>query len=719
MLKIQKKTRNRFNVLCDLLSLNRLDIAKEALDLTTEDLLKQDIQHLLSNYGLHSTKISSSISYIFKLSHQFPVLMTFDDPVTEEELIMILVSKDLKKTSLYIHSSGIRKVVHQLTLKEFQDITGKNAHEQVEAIWIEPTLVLDTLKIPEGKYSKEEQPWIRFNKLLKLEHQEIKSLVIYAIASGVMSLAWPLAVQTLVNIIAFGTLIQPLIILSLALLGVLLLGALIRVLQIYALEYLERNLFIQLTIDFSRRLPRLDTKVDDAYRPTELVNRFFDIVTIQKSLAVLLLDGLDILLQTSLGLLLLAFYHPALLAFDLILIVGIILSLKLYYKKALKTSIEESNKKYQIAAFFEEMVGAFTLFKTKNALTYAYEYTQKLSNSFLYHRESHFQAILYQIIGLTLIQIIASVGLLGLGGFLVIQGTLSLGQLVAAELVVTIVVGGLTKLARKVSTYYDLLASLEKLGKLVDFPLEPELIENPNLENHDLVGCHLQIEKLSFDPEIAGVWRDHIVSLEVHSGQIVGIFVQDRVPSSPLLDVLFGLRKIESGEIKIDGIRVHERSMQVRAYACLLRSPEWIAASILSNLEISQESKDLDAVEDVLLELGLWDELSMLRDEENKIYGLNYLLDAQGDPLDSNQQIMLAIARVLLSKPRLVMIDGMLDAVNLKQAEIIFKALKKRNITVLMSSNQPHLFKFCDDLYKFVDQQGLVKTNMSSKKESV
>jgi ABC-type bacteriocin/lantibiotic exporter with double-glycine peptidase domain len=719
MLKIQKKTRNRFNVLCDLLNLNRLEIVREALDLTTEDLLKKDIQHLLSNYGLHSTKINSSISYIFKLSHQFPVLITFEDPETEEELMMILVSKDLKKTSLYIHSSGIRKVVHQLTFKEFQDITGKKEYDTVDAIWTEPTLVLDTLKIPEGKYNKEKKPWIRFKKLLKLEHQEIKSLVIYAIASGVMSLAWPLAVQTLVNIIAFGTLIQPLIILSLALLGVLLLGALIRVLQIYALEYLERNLFIQLTIDFSRRLPRLDTKVDDSYRPTELVNRFFDIVTIQKSLAVLLLDGLDILLQTSLGLLLLAFYHPALLAFDVILIFGIFFSLQLYYKTALKTSIDESNTKYQIAAFFEEMVGAFTLFKTKNALRYAYEYTQTLSNTFLSHRESHFQAILYQIIGLTLIQIIASVGLLGLGGFLVIQGTLSLGQLVAAELVVTIVVGGLTKLARKVSTYYDLLASLEKLGKLVDFPLEPELIENPNLENHDLVGCHLQIEKLSFDPKIAGVWRDHIVSLEVHSGQIAGILVQDRVPSSPLLDVLFGLRDIESGDIKIDGIRVHERSMQVRTYACLLRSPEWIAASILSNLEISQESKDLDAVEDVLIELDLWDDLSKLRDEENKIYGVNYLLDAQGDPLDSNQQIMLAIARVILSKPRLVMIDGMLDAVNLKQAEIIFKALKKRHITVLMSSNQPHLFKFCDDLYKFVDQQGLVKTNMSSKKESV
>ena len=345
---------------------------------------------------------------------------------------------------------------------------------------------------------------------------------------------------------------------------------------------------------------------------------------------------------------------------------------------------------------------------------------KKKSNSFLFYRDSHFTAILHQIIGLTLVQILASVGLLGLGGFLVIQGTLSLGQLVAAELVVTIVVGGLTKLTRKVSTYYDLLASLEKLGKLVDFPLEPELIENQNQKPSDLAnqGCSLQIEKLGFDPKIAGVWRDHLVSLEVASGEIVGIFVQDHVPSSPLLDVIFGLRKIHCGEIRIDGERVHERSIQVREYACLLRSPEWIAASILSNLEISQESKDLDAVEDVLIELELWDEILSLKDEEDeKNAGLQYEIDAQGDPLDLNQQIMLAMARVLLSKPRLVMIDGMLDYLNIKQAELIFKALKQRSITVIMSSNQPHLFKFCDGIYKFVQHQGLVKT-AAAKKEN-
>ncbi len=467
----------------------------------------------------------------------------------------------------------------------------------------------------------------------------------------------------------------------------------IRLLQSYALEYLERKLFIELTMDFSRRLPRFDSTVDDHYRPTELVNRFFDISTIQKSMAIILLDGLDILLQTILGLLLLAFYHPALLAFDLFLIIGIVISLKISYRDALKEAIKESDLKYEIAAFFEDMVNAFTLFKTPNAVHYAHEHTQILSNRFLKHRSQHFKYIFSQILGLSVLQIIASVGLLSLGGYLVLQGTLSLGQLIAAELVVTIIVSGLTKLNRKVSTYYDLLASIEKLGKLVDCELEPVFVARDLEALRD--GIELELQNISFDPYIAGAWKNHVIDLKIKANQITGIYAEEKVSSSPLLDTLFGLRPIDGhGKIFVNGQEVQERLIDLRHVTQLIRYPEWISASIEDNLVINQAYRDMNILEDILKELGLWEDICALED------GIQSKMDSQGDPLDIHQQTILAIGRSLLSYPKLLLIDHTLDILNLKKLEKVINALKKRDITVIIISQQPHALKYCHEIYQ-------------------
>jgi ABC-type bacteriocin/lantibiotic exporter with double-glycine peptidase domain len=326
---------------------------------------------------------------------------------------------------------------------------------------------------PAAGLAREARPWRRLRGLLASERRDISVLATYAVVTGLLALATPVAVQTLVNTISFGTLIQPLVILTAVLLVVLTVGAALRLLQFHALEYLERRLFVRLSLDLADRLPRVRASVADRYRPAELVNRFFDIVTVQKALASLLLDGLDVILQTTLGLLLLALYHPALLAFDLLILACIALVFRALGQGATAAALAESDQKYATAAWLEEVAEAPTLFRTAVAQQGARDRAARLAHDYVDARTGHYRAAMRQVIGLTGVQVLASAGVLGLGGWLVLEGSLTLGQLVAAELVVAIVVGGLGKLARKMMTFYDLLAGLEKLGKLVDLPLEP------------------------------------------------------------------------------------------------------------------------------------------------------------------------------------------------------------------------------------------------------
>ena len=242
--------------------------------------------------------------------------------------------------------------------------------------------------------------------------------------------------------------------------------------RVYVIEIIQRRIFARVAGDVSYRLLRVRTEAFDHHHGPELVNRFFDVVTVQKGGALLLMDGLSLLMQTILGMVLLALYHPLLLAFDAFLIVSIALIISILGRGAVESSIKESKAKYATAAWLEEMAALVRTFKSGGAARFAMERADRLARDYLAYRGTHFRIFMRQVVGSLALQAIASAGLLGVGGFLVINRQLTLGQLVAAELIVTAVVSGSSTLGKNFETFYDLLAAIAKLGHLIDLPLE-------------------------------------------------------------------------------------------------------------------------------------------------------------------------------------------------------------------------------------------------------
>ncbi|MEX0818593.1 MAG: ATP-binding cassette domain-containing protein [Pirellulaceae bacterium] len=508
------------------------------------------------------------------------------------------------------------------------------------------------LSVPASEGTTVLEPLQRVVALLRPEWPDIWIVIVFALVIGLLALATPIAVETLVNTVAFGRLLQPVVILSLMLLVVLAFSGALRALQTYVVEIIQRRLFVRVAADIAYRLPRVRADALQGHAARELVNRFFDIVTVQKVAAQLLLDGVSLLLGTVIGMAMLAFYHPWLLGFDVILLGMIGLIVFVLGRGAVKTSIEESKTKYRMAAWLEDLASCPTAFRHDGAARFALERADHLAFDYLEARSSHFHILMRQIVFALGMQALASTVLLGLGGWLVISGQLTLGQLVAAELIVAVIVGSFAKLGKHMESFYDLLASVDKLGALFDLPLEPQsgLVALP------VEGCdQVEIQEIHCH-NASGRKVLNDLSLTIHPGDRVALTGPSGSGKSTLLDLLFGLRAPTAGQVTLKGVEVREvRPELLRRYVSLLRDVEVFEGSIIDNVRVGRTHVSTAEARQALADVGLLEELFRLPEQ------LDTQLISTGHPLSSTQLRRLMLARACVGGPRLLLIDRVLD----------------------------------------------------------
>jgi putative ABC transport system ATP-binding protein len=531
-------------------------------------------------------------------------------------------------------------------------------------------------------------PWVRLFSLLKVERRDIGVVVTFALWVGILSLATPIAVESLVNTVALGALLQPLVVLTLLLFACLAIAAGLRVMQAIAAEVIQRRIFARIVADLSYRLPRVRIDALDGQHGPELVNRFFDVMTVQKTSAVLLLDGVAVLLQTVIGLVILGFYHPALLGYDVLLLGAIAIVVFGLGRGGVRTSIAESYAKYAVADWLQEMVRHPNAFKIAGGYGYALDRTEHLTVDFFNARRRHFRIVLRQNVAALVLQAVASTILLGLGGWLVISGELTLGQLVAAELIVTVIVGSFTKLGKQLEAYYDLMSAIDKLGHLTDLPVE-RAEGVPLAETNQPARLRLHQVAFAYDA-VRPILRD--ISLELQPGERVALVGPSGSGKSTIVDLLFGLRFPEHGYILIDGVDVRDvRLSDLRRVVSVVRGGDPIEASIADNVSLGRTEVMPESVRETLQAVGLLDEMLALPE------GLSTQLSTMGTPLSQGQLRRLMIARAIVTRPRLLVIDETIDAIDVEARDEVLKALFDPNApwTLLVVSHSEELVDRC------------------------
>lgn len=491
---------------------------------------------------------------------------------------------------------------------------------------------------------------------MQAERRDLWVAFIYSVAVGALSLVVPIATQALVNTIAFGTLMQPLVVLVAIVLMALTLSGLLYVMRLYVVEVLQRRVFVRIVTDVVYRLLRVRMDgFDKGYGP-ELVNRFFEVVTVQKAGATLIVDGLTILIETAVGLAVMAAYDPILLGFVLVLVVAVVVILVPLGSGALKTAVKESKAKYAMAAWLEELARHPTTFKSAGGQAYAVSRANTLATSYLKYRSQHFLILLRQNVGAVALQAFGTAALLGAGGYLVIQQRLTIGQLVAAELIVAVVLAGIAKLGKQLETFYDLLAAVDKLGYFTDLPLEKAGVESlPRLST----GARVELKQVSFTYEGRPGKILDAVNWVVPAGARVGLVAKSGSGKSTVLDVIYSLRPPQSGVIEFDGRDTRDLKLEdLRGQVALVRHPEVFQGTVADNVRFGDATLTLDDVRHALRLAGLLDDVQALP------AGLQTGLITSGLPLSQGQLIRLMLARAVASRPRLLILDEILDPID-------------------------------------------------------
>lgn len=498
-------------------------------------------------------------------------------------------------------------------------------------------------------------PQARLRHLIWLERRDLWTVVAFAMGAGLMALATPIAVQSLVNTIAFGALLQPLVILVLILFGSLAFNNLLIAFQFYVVEMMQRRIFVRLLGDIAGRLQRVAREAFDGRNAPELVNRFFDVLTVQKTAAVLLLDGLAYGLQALIGMLLLAFYHPILLAFDLLLLLAVLFVFFVLGRRGVDTSIEESKAKYAVAAWLEEIARNPMLFKWAGGPDFVAGMSDRLARDYLAARTEHFGVVMRQHVGILFLHTLANTSLLGLGGWMVIERQLTLGQLIAAELVVNAMIGGLSRLGKSLESYYDLAAAMDKLGHLLDLPQERR---GGEILSHAGGPAAVGLHRLSF--RYGGgsdLLRD--IEAEARPGERIALTGPSGSGRGTLLELLFGLRPPGSGTIRVDGFDIRDLDLDsVRRETALVKGMEILEGTVLDNLRMGRAGVGIADIRDTLAALRLEDDITTLPE------GLNTPLNYLGLPLSPEKARRLLLARAVVGKPRLLLIHEMLDTLD-------------------------------------------------------
>lgn len=505
----------------------------------------------------------------------------------------------------------------------------------------------------------EVSPIRRYWALLIPERRDLSVILVFAMMDGILMLASPIAVETLVNTVAFGRYLQPVIVLALILFIFLTFAAGLQTLSTFVVEILQRRLFLRLVNDLAYRLPRVrGAALDEAHGP-ELVNRFFEIAPVQKITSGLLLDAISIVLRTFIGMAVLAFYHPFLLGFDLVLLTMIAVITFVLARGAIKTAVRESRAKFAVGEWMQELVRHPTAFKLHGGQQFALDRADHLAIDYLEARKRHFWIVVRQLVFALGLQVLAFTSLLGLGGWLVIQGELTLGQLVASELIVTVIVGSFTKMHKHLESFYDLMASMDKLGHLFDLPIE----------RHDKLfhlrqgeAAKIAVRQVTYQHGIHGHHNHHTlhdVTLGLNPHECVALVGPPGSGKSTLVDLVCGVREPTSGHVELDGIDLRElRPDSLREHLALTRNIEIFHGTIDENVRLNRPHITANNVREALNTVQLTDEILELPN------GLNAMLQTNGAPLSASQALRLMLARAIVGRPRLLLIDGTLDALS-------------------------------------------------------
>ena len=533
-------------------------------------------------------------------------------------------------------------------------------------------------------------PLKRLISLLKMDRRDISQVFFYAIFAGLVSLSLPLGIQAIINLIQSGRVsVSWIVLVIIVIIGVALVGIL-SIMQLRITENLQQKIFVRSSFEFAYRLPKI--KFEELYNqyPPELANRFFDTITIQKGASKLLIDFSTALLQIVFGIILLSLYHPLFIFFGLILLFLLYVIFKFSYTSGLETSLKESKYKYKVVGWLQEIARNNFSFRKRTNFEFALNKNDRLVEEYLKYREKHFNIIKRQYSQLIIFKVIITAGLLLIGGYLVLNQQMNIGQFVAAEIIILLVINSVEKIVVGLETLYDVLTAVEKIGQITDFEIEATSeISNEICYNN----ITLEAEKIKYKFPDSPDFILSNVNLKIENEEKILLEGDNGSGKTTFMRVLCGLLVPTSGSFYIndDTYRKIDLDQYRSQIGTILSGETPFEGTILENITFKNPNITQDQIKWAIESVKLGDFIKSLPK------GLDTKIFPEGRQLSSSNAQKILLARCIISKPKVLFFEEALDKMDTEIAKevIDFLTNKKNKWTLIVASKNKYWKEKC------------------------
>ena len=533
---------------------------------------------------------------------------------------------------------------------------------------------------------------IKLHRLIMTDKRDAGSVYFFAIAGGLISLTLPLGIQTIISYVMAARLSTSIVILiAIVIVGVFLNGFL-QVRQLQVIERIRQKIFTRYSLEFSYKIPQISPQQMDDYYLPEVVNRFFDIPSLAKSMEKIMLDIPASVIQILFGLIILAFYHPVFIVFGAFVLLALIVIIRITSPKGFETNLISSNYKYETAGWLEEMARGIKTFKYSKGASLHMKKTDELIGKYLESRTAHFKILTIQYWSLIIFKILIVASMLIAGTWLLLNQQINVGQFIAADIIIILIINSVEKLISTMDNVYDSLTSIEKLSKITDSKIE----ETGNLAFSYNNGCKISFNGVGFIyPNGSRALQE--ISFTATKNQTVCFTGNSGSGRSTILRLLTGAYTGFTGNILLNDIPIKNYSLKDLRIntGTLLADQDIFRGSVLENLTMGNDNISLAEITYLAEKTGL----STFIAEEEK--GYDTILDPTGKRISKHIKQKIKLIRALAGKPPLLLLEDPLLDLALSEKQNVIQYLKNEsNATIILISNDELVHLHSDEVYK-------------------
>jgi len=534
-----------------------------------------------------------------------------------------------------------------------------------------------------------------FKLILGPESSYFALAIVFGIGISILTLGLPLSVQMLIDTVANTGLVGPVIVLASVLFALMLISGTLNAFRTHLMEMFGRRIYARLVSEFSLRAVYAEPAFFEEVKRDSLLHRYYDIMTLQRNIPEILIGGFSIVFQALIGFTVVSLYHPVFLAFNLALILLLFLTWQFWGPSAIRTGLDLSRAKYETGKWLDHLGETNGFYKSERHIDYALNRSEDLIATYIDRKERHFSRTFAQTISLLLIAALAAGLLLGLGGWLVLQGQLTLGQLVAAELIMSAIFVGLAQFDTYLKMAYQVAMAVEEIGLVYSIPQERTEGRTPS------TGTSLTLAFEDVHCWLRG--RELSMSLAIPGGARVLARASDNLLEWAVSNLLKRNILPTRGWITIGGADLLELDAhQLRQMVMVIDRPTLIECTVEEFLSLSGTGISRGKMFEVLRLVGLETAIRELPDK------MQTTLTPRGRPLSQQETMRLKLAAALLADPKVLVLGSAFDLLDpASLARVLSEIAQRKQVTLIQFSARERLPQITHHIDLDWNRQGL------------